>query len=266
MAGTSVLARLRQHLREGGHVWLFMDYDGTLVPIAHTPDEATPDPPLLELLTHIARVPAIHTAVVSGRPLATLQSMLPMPGLILAGTYGLEVQIADKVIRRGVAPQIIRPAVVQIKARWAEIVEGRTGFLIEDKGLAIALHARWADADDADHVLRRARAAAEHLLSTDGLRVLGGERFLEVAPEAAHKGRTVEWLLEQFPFPNALLVYFGDDDKDEEAFGEIRSRGGYPIGVGSRFPLPGAVERLPGPESVRDWLHVLWNDWLTRTI
>src|SRR5512134_3314017 len=148
MTGSNILARLQQHVRQRGRLWLFMDYDGTLVPIAPTSDQARPDPRLLALLASLAQVPAFRTAIVSGRSLASLQSLLPIPGLILAGVYGLEVQMAGRAIVRGQVRQEVRPAVAYVKARWAELVAGRDGFLIEDKDRAVALHARWAAAGE----------------------------------------------------------------------------------------------------------------------
>jgi len=50
---------------------------------------------------------------------------------------------------------------------------------------------------------------------------LGGHKFLEIGPTLAHKGRTVDYLLDRYPWPGALPIYLGDDDKDEKAFGVI---------------------------------------------
>jgi trehalose 6-phosphate synthase/phosphatase len=255
--GSPVLATIRQHLDAGGRLWLFLDYDGTLVPIARTPDEARPDAGLLELLESLARAPAIRAVVLSGRPLASLQAMLPVPGLILAGTYGAEIQMPGQSTLARAEPGDIRPTIEQVKSVWSELIALRSGFFVEDKGLAVALHARFAEPADADFVLSRARASAEQSISPDRFRVLGGDRFLEVAPVAAHKGSTVEWLLDHEAWPDALPVYFGDDDKDKEAFAVIRQRGGIAIVVGQRQLSLQVTERLPSPVQVREWLQFL---------
>jgi trehalose 6-phosphate phosphatase len=255
-----VLEPLRRHVQSGGRLWLFLDYDGTLVPIAPTPDEAQPDADLLELLTRLVAVGDFRTVVISGRPLSALQTMLPIPGLRLAGTYGLEIQTGDEVITREATAAGLRSRIDLVKSAWDEAIAGRPGFLLEDKGLALALHARWADPILADIVLTRARLAASPLLPPHGFRILGGDRFLEVAPEAAHKGRTVEWLLTHEPWPGAQIVYFGDDDKDEEAFDTVQQRQGIPIAVGTRHRFTRALGQLPSPEAVRLWLRQLLAD------
>lgn len=245
---------IRQHLRMGGRLILFLDYDGTLVPIARVPEEAQPDAALLSLLTDLSHTPAIQTIILSGRPLSFFQVMWPISGLILAGTYGVEIRRDGKVTMRGIEPAQVRLTILRVKAEWERLTDGRSGFLLEDKGLALALHARWAEPSEAGLVLETARAAATLLLPGQHFRVLGGDRFLEVAPATAHKGQAVEWLIDRMCAPGALPVYFGDDDKDEEAFAVIHRRGGLSIGVGPRTMLTHAVERVPSPEIVREWL------------
>jgi trehalose 6-phosphate synthase/phosphatase len=254
---SSALSTIRQRLDAGGPLWLFLDYDGTLVPIARTPDEARPDAALLGLLESLTRMPTIRVVALSGRSLASLEGMLPVPGLILAGTYGAEIQMPGRRTLTRVELENIRPTIERVQSAWSELIAGRSGFFLEDKGLAVALHARFADPADADFVLPRARAKAEQISSPDHFRLLGGDRFLEVAPAMAHKGRAVEWLLDHEAAPDALPVYFGDDDKDEEAFAVIRRRGGIAIVVGQRQLSSPATERLPSPIEVREWLRLL---------
>ncbi len=234
-------------------MWLFLDYDGTLVPIAPAPDQAIPDPALLNLLADLVRVPRFRVAILSGRSLSSLQALLPIPGLVLAGLYGIEIQMPDHTVLRRAEAADLRHTVERVKNAWARLISDRAGFLVEDKGLAVALHARYASPSDADTVLPRAVTVVAQL-PAEQYRILGGDRFLEVAPSAAHKGRSVEWLLKQQGFPGALPVYFGDDDKDEEAFGVIREHGGFPIIVGTRQPTTQARVRLASPQDAREWL------------
>ncbi len=250
------LEAICNHLRAGGSIWLFLDYDGTLVPIAATPDQAIPDPPLVHLLTRLAQTPNLRTAVISGRALGTLQALLRIPGLLLAGLYGVEIQMPDgRIIRRDEIADI-RQQLEAVQRGWMALIDGRPGFLIEDKGLSMALHARFAAARDADSVLPRAREMIAGLPSRQ-FRILGGERFLEIAPAIANKGETVAWLLDHLPAANALPVYFGDDDKDEEAFPVIRARGGIPILVGAYPAGTAALVRLSSPAEARAWLETV---------
>ena len=254
MTTSDTMAVIYRHIQARGHLVLFLDYDGTLVPIARTPEQARPDKALLTLLTQLVNAPTFDLIILSGRSLSSLRKMLPISELTLAGTYGVEIWRKGKVTMRGVDTNQIRPVIERIKSEWEHVIGRRKGFLLEDKGLAIALHARWAKDAEADLVLETARDLAFLLLPSSHFRLLGGERFLEAAPSAAHKGQTVEWFLDQIRAPGALPVYFGDDDKDEEAFLAIHSRGGISIGVDIRFPLTQAMEHVTSPQAVRDLL------------
>jgi trehalose-6-phosphatase len=67
----------------------------------------------------------------------------------------------------------------------------------------------------------------------------------------------VAYLLDEYPLPGAQLFYLGDDDKDEEAFGVIKSRGGIAVLVASEPRETRADHRLKSPRDVRRWLEML---------
>jgi len=242
------------HLRDGGNLTLFLDYDGTLQPIAPTPAEAVPDDELLELLTRLSVAPRIRTVILSGRPLADLRRMLRIQGLLLGGLYGVEMLIEGRVLLREAPHNGDRESLNSIRKGWTSLLKGRDGFLLEDKGRAIALHARWADPEQAMSVLAAAREITNDAMDASQFRILDGDRYLEVAPLMANKGETVDWLLAEYPVSRDLPVGFGDDNKDEAAFAVIQRRGGIAIGVGHRYPLPGVDLRLESPKMVRAWL------------
>jgi trehalose 6-phosphate synthase/phosphatase len=248
---------LFMELREGRRPWLFLDYDGTLVPIARAPHEAVPDAELLALLARLAKATAFRTVLLSGRPLADLKQIADGTGLTLAGLYGLEVQLPDGRVIRRADPDAVRPVVERIRRAWSDRIGSREGFLLEDKGLSIALHARFADPSEAADVLEAARRDAEPQLAEGDLRLLGGDRFLEAAPAEADKRLAVDWLIDRFAGGRAYPVYFGDDDKDEEAFDAVRCRGGLPVIVGNRQERTRALLRLNSPGDVRMWLEDL---------
>jgi trehalose 6-phosphate phosphatase len=244
-------------LAQAERLWLFLDYDGTLADFAPNPDIAEPNPAVVALLARLAAHPRIRVSLISGRRLAHVQKLVPVPGVLLAGTYGVELQAESGERLDRVAYDTIRPPLDSLKPRWEALIAGREGFFLEDKGWALALHARFATDGDAEAVLGRARRAAEEVIPPQPFRVLGGHKFLEVGPRIAHKGRTVEYLLERFPLPGALLVYLGDDDKDEEAFAVIKAREGVAVLVASQPRDTLADCRLESPAAARAWLAAL---------
>jgi len=251
---------LDRRLAQAQGVRLFLDYDGTLADFAPTPDHVDPDPALINLLTRLAQDPRFRISVVSGRRLSHIQSLLPVPGVLLAGTYGIELQTpSGKQINR-VTYDVIRPTLDDLKPRWEHLIADRDGFFLEDKGWALALHARFAAEDEAERLLDEARHMATDVASSDLFRLLGGHKFLEVGPRLAHKGQTVGYLLERYPWPEALPVYLGDDDKDEEAFDAIKAHGGMAVLVAREPRNTKADCRLESPQAVRQWLATLHKD------
>lgn len=236
---------------------LFLDYDGTLADFAPTPDDILPDTALIDLLTTLAQQPRLRIAVVSGRRLAHIQRLVPVPGILLAGTYGIEMQLADGTLRHRLPLAEVRPTVDAIGRRWSAELTGHDGFFLEDKGWTLAIHAKDADPVVAVRVLAAAEEAARQILRDappDQFRILGGDRFLELGPAIAHKGETVTYLLRDDPWPDALPIYLGDDDKDEEAFDVIAGAGGLSLVVAAAPRPTVAVCRLESPHAARRWL------------
>jgi len=249
--------QIGERLAQAGRLRLFLDYDGTLADFAPTPEHVTLDPELVNLLTRLARHPRIRVAVISGRRLAHVETLVPVPGILLAGTYGIELRTPEGERIDRVAYDAIRPTLDTLKPLWLQLIADHEGFFLEDKGWALALHARFAADDEAEEVLTVAHRMAAEEAPPGLFRLLGGHKFLEIGPGLAHKGQTVEYLLFRYPWPGALPLYLGDDDKDEEAFGVIKARGGIAILVAPEPRETKANCRLESPQAARHWLETL---------
>jgi trehalose 6-phosphate phosphatase len=249
--------RISVHVAQAGRLWLFLDYDGTLAPLAPTPRHVIPDPEVTGLLTGLAQQLRMRVAVISGRRLSDVEALVPVPDVLLAGTYGIELRIPGEGRLNRVDYGAVRPVLGALKPQWARLIAAREGFFLEDKGWALALHARLADSAEATSVLSAAHLVVSEVASSELFRVLDGHRFLEVAPRLAHKGKTVDYLLTRDAWPGALPIYLGDDDKDEEAFAVIQARKGIAILVAEKPRRTKANCRLQSPRAVRRWLEAL---------
>jgi len=252
-------SNLTRWARAAARLWIFLDYDGTLASFAATPDDLEPDPRVIWLLQSLGRSPRRRLAILSGRKLAAMRALVPVSGLFLGGAYGLEWQTSSGDIRRRADLAAIAPVVAEVRSRWRPLVAGQAGFFLEDKGWTVALHARLAAERDAERVLALARrSAAEAIQPAAGaFRLMEGRRFLEAAPTVADKGQSVTFLLREFPWLGAQLLYIGDDDRDQAAFRAVHGRGGAAIwvqGDGLRPMPPEADYALASPADVRRWL------------
>lgn len=251
---------LNQWVSEAERLWLFLDYDGTLVKFSRTPDVISPDPKVIELIRRVANLSRVRLAIVSGRRMRDIQTLLPVPGIYMAGTYGIEVQTpeGERIQREDYA--LIRPYLDRLKPYWMEIIDGKKGYYLEDKGWSLALHARFAPPKEATRVISTIQHTLDQELITDEYRLIKRNKFLEVSSALAHKGKTVSFLLNSFPMPGARLVYIGDDDNDAEAFETIHSFGGVAISVAQYFGYirsTGGDYVMKSPKAVRKWLENL---------
>jgi trehalose-phosphatase len=243
-----------QKIKTAAKIWLLLDYDGTLADFAPTPDDVNPDPRLIDLLRRISDQPRLLLAIISGRRLSHIEKLIPIGGIWLAGSYGLEMSSpqGERIYRADF--DLIRPILIAIKPRWTALIQGIEGFYLEDKGWSLALHARFADEQVADEMINQARGIAELAALGKGLKILGGHKFLEVAPIAADKGETVTYLLEKRDNEKVFPIFIGDDDKDERAFPVVQAYGGLAGCVCDRDRSTVADFKLASPQQTRSWL------------
>jgi trehalose 6-phosphate phosphatase len=237
-------------------IWLLLDYDGTLADFAPTPDDVLPDPSLIALIQALSQHPKISLAIISGRRLAHIEKLIPLPGIWLAGSYGLEMRAPDGEHLHRADYDDLRPQLERLKPGWAELIESHDGFYLEDKGWSLALHARFAEDFLAKRILNQARILAEQTYSELKFQLLGGHKFLEIAPKQADKGNAVTYLLKQ---KQALPIYLGDDDKDERAFPVVQANGGLAGRVCNPARSTQADFLLTSPQDTRAWLADLLN-------
>lgn len=242
-------------------LWLFLDYDGTLADFTRDPNQVEVIPSVVHLIRDLAAQPRLRVAVISGRSLKIVDQLLPVEGIFRAGVYGLELQTPAGQVSYRENLRRIRPILEGIKPRWKELIAGKSGFFLEDKGWTLAIHAEKAQRGLAQTVLGEARQAVQGKLPAGVFRWFADDVFLEIAPLLAHKGKMVEYLVHHFPLPQSRLIYIGDDDKDEEAFGTVHALGGVNILVTQRSHSVHFNEVdyvLDSPASVRTWLgHLL---------
>lgn len=206
------LAPLRDR---AGEAALFLDYDGTLAPIVADPAGAWPVPGVPGLLARLGRRLSV-VAVVSGRPLAYLESTLGRPdGVHLAGLYGMEEIGADGELRRDPAAEEWRGTVGQAAA--ALLRDAPPGVEVEPKGLSVTVHWRRDPGKE-----RWAREAAASAAAKAGLHAQEGRMSIELRPPvAADKGTVVTRL----GTGHAVVGCFGDDLGDLPAFEAVSELG-----------------------------------------
>ena len=224
---------------------LFLDFDGTLIDLAATPDAVVIPPRLRPVLAACAGAFGGAVALVSGRPIAALDALLDPLRLPAAGLHGLERRLPDGTVehaaRRG-------PGLRGLRARLEALVREDGRLLLEDKGSSLALHFRRAP--ERERALRAlvTDAAPRH----DGYRILHGKMVVEVKSAHANKGDAIVRYLEAPPFAGRRPVFAGDDVTDEDGFDAVNRLGGISVKVGAGETR--AACRAPDTDALLDWL------------
>jgi len=233
---------------------LYLDYDGTLAVFAPTPDDVLPDDNVIGLISKLADTSSVRVSIVSGRRLAHIRKLIPVKGILLAGTYGVEMQTPDGNEVHQIAYDSIRPTLDSLKPRWQGLIDGRNGFYLEDKGWALAVHARNAEEETGLQVLDSAEKMLTPNVLGEHLQKIHSYRFLEVGPNNADKGHALRYLFDNFHWEDSIPIYIGDDDKDEDAFQAINEHNGFSILVSKEERETHAAYILQSPTEVHQWL------------
>lgn len=223
---------------------MFLDFDGTLVELAETPDAIRVSPELPLLLRRLCRRLHGRIAIVSGRSIEDLEGHLDCSGLAVSGSHGLELRLADGTHLPLFVPRPFDGA----RDELAAFIEDRPGLLLEEKPAGLALHYRLAPDEEA-----RVVALVERLAPRHGLALQQGKMVVELRPPGADKGDAVRALMAEAPFAGARPVVVGDDLTDEHAFQAAAAMGGAGILVGEERPSAAAY-RLPSVAAVERWL------------
>ncbi len=236
--------RLISDYRKSKKRLLFLDYDGTLMPFFGKPEEAKPDDELLKLLEKLAKKPKNQVVLVSGRDKDTMERWFGKLKLGLVAEHGIWLKEKEW--------ELIEPLVDDWKKNISPVLElymDRTpGSFIEEKDFSLVWHYRKADPDLGIKRSRELIEILENLTANLNLRVVEGNKVVEIKNTGIDKGRAaLRWISRQ---KWDFLLAAGDDLTDEDLFAVLPETG-YSIKVGfspsrARFSLyfPGDLRSL----------------------
>jgi trehalose 6-phosphate phosphatase len=207
---------------------LLLDLDGTLLDIAMTPDAVTTPVGLPECLHALRRLLGDALAIVTGRPVETVDALLGDAAFAVAGEHG-------GALRREPGQPLERAPLPSPPKAWlveAERLAGAfPGALFERKARGFALHFRAVPA--AGQPLHE--ALVDLLGDTEDFELLPAHMLWEVRPRGADKGKALTILMERPPFRGRLPVFVGDDVTDEAAIAAAVAMGGTGLRVADTF-------------------------------
>jgi len=222
------------------HVLLAFDYDGTLSPIAPTPERARLPATTKRLLVRVAQTYPL--VVISGRALSDISERIAEIGAQhVFGNHGLEWS--------GGASRP-RTQVHRWVRQLTEQLSGHRGVVIEDKAHSVSVHYR--SAPNQDEALRVIMPIVRTLPEA---RIICGAAAVNLLPkDGANKGVALRRALELTACDTA--IYVGDDETDEDAFGALKPEKLLSIRIG-KSDASRAHYHLDAQPSIDQLLHAL---------
>ena len=223
---------------------LFLDFDGTLVELAATPDGVAVDDRLAGLVARLAERLDGRVAIISGRSVGAIEALFGTVPFAISGSHGLELVLPDGTRHMAERPTALDAIVAEMK----DFAAARDGVLVETKPLGAALHYRGAPDARGD-----SDALATRLADASGLHLQTGKMMIEVRVPGADKGTALDRLMTLPPMAGHRPVFLGDDDTDEPAMIAAARAGGAGVLIGDPRETA-AAWRLPDVAATRDWL------------
>jgi alpha,alpha-trehalose-phosphate synthase [UDP-forming]/trehalose-phosphatase len=229
---------------------ILADLDGTLIPFAPTPEEASPDPALHDLLRSLTTLPGLHVVIVSGRPHDVLERYFADPAVWLVAEHGAWCR------GQGAWQPTIdldpKP-IEELADRLEALAKDYAGARVERKTWSCAVHYRKMRPDvRAAFGVEMTVAIEAFLAHHASFERVDGNQVIEVRAAAARKSFAVAWARRQIG-GDVRIVAIGDDLTDEHLFAALDGvdeavlvRGGMPRHSHARWQVDGvdAARRL----------------------
>jgi trehalose 6-phosphate synthase/phosphatase len=223
-----------EHLKAARRLVVFLDYDGTLVPYASSPELALPDDALEELLRRLSTRARTEVHLVSGRSRGFLDHWFGDLKLYLTAEHGAESRFPGE---KTWTPHVdlatawrerVRPVLADFAARTP-------GAFVELKRFGMAWHWRPADSDFGARQARELMVHLDQMLANSPVECIAGNRVVELKPIGANKGDVVRRVVERLGTKAAYLA-LGDDRTDRDLFLALPEEG-VSVQVGNGPPI-----------------------------
>lgn len=203
---------------------LFLDYDGTLVPIQQDPNRCILSDRIKKQLRVLAGSSQCYLTILSGRSLLDIRKRIGIRKIYYGGNHGLDISgpnlrythpkalLAKSAIDR--AGRKLKKEIADIKGAW-----------LEDKKFTLSLHFRSVKKENIPLVKKVFYKTVAEFLEKKSLAVIKGKKVLELSPNVSwDKGSAVLWILQRLK-DRCLPLYIGDDQTDENAFNALYKKG-----------------------------------------
>lgn len=220
---TTVWSRLKSRIKAAKKKLLFLDFDGTLVPIAKTPSAVVFDRKIRKIIDKLCRRNDTVLCIISGRSIGDLKKYFGDRRVLFVGNHGFEFQ-RGKIAS---SPQVRKAkklsALIWLMAeKLKEDLGGMRGILIENKTYTLSVHYRNLPGRFLP-IFRKKLKILQKKYAHLPLVWKTGKKAWSVHPAIQwNKGEATLYICRHYP--KALPIIIGDDVTDEDMFRALRSK------------------------------------------
>jgi trehalose 6-phosphate synthase/phosphatase len=210
---TGIEKKIKEKYKSSKNRLVLLDYDGTLVNYTKIPDTAMLPGHISEMIVKLDDNPGTKIFIITGRTHMDIDKVidnLPVSVIAEHGAFLKESGVWKSQIneiydwKKNIIPILNR------------ITATCPGSFVEEKDYSLTWHYRNADDNPGYAHSRELIALLEKVIHTYNLKILDGNKVVEILSKDTGKGRAVKKLVEQNIFDFILSI--GDDATDEEMF------------------------------------------------
>ncbi|MGZ3861689.1 MAG: trehalose-phosphatase [Bacteroidia bacterium] len=220
---------VREYYKKAKKRLLLLDYDGTLVNIARTPEEAVPGARVIQLLDSLADDENNIVVLLSGRDKNTLEKWFRNEKIIYAAEHGALLKLAMEKEWHPIGEFDVnwKPEMKKALEIFSVLHQGS---FVEEKEYSLVWHYRLCDLKNESKELAAVYNSLEKLDSSSMVKIKQGKKIIDITCPSANKGVATDLLLHIFR-PGFVLA-IGDDTTDEDMFSSLQQMNHYTVKVG----------------------------------
>ena len=204
---------LIEKYRKAKNKLVLLDYDGTLVNYELIPDNARLPEHLNDIIKKLIEKPQTKVFIISGRGHRDIDKLLDHLPINIIAEHGAMMKSGglwkNKVIDNALWKKTIIPIFNRITSECPKS-------FVEEKVFSLTWHYRNADPTSGYAHSRELIQILEKVINSYSLKILDGNKVVEILPDEIGKGKAVKELTEQDNYDFILSI--GDDATDEEMF------------------------------------------------
>ncbi len=199
--------------RNGTNKLILLDYDGTLTDFYPVPEKAIPSENLLTILTRIISKPQTKVVIISGRPHRDIDKFLGYLPIDIVAEHGAMAKENGEWKKQINDIGLWKKEILHI---MNQITLTCPKSFIEEKHFSLTWHYRNAEPELGYTHSRKLIHLLENIIPDSDLKILDGNKVVEIVSKEVGKGIAVKKIVEQSNYDYILAI--GDDVTDEEMF------------------------------------------------